>query len=118
MTDSFAYFIRDRSGEHGEQGVWRAPLTGGNAEQVGPMVPLFGDAVAYAGKVAIQYAGTLWAIDDNPGATLTKVIDLPVVSAIDAACTMQGLGIRDGEIYASMFDEAHNEALVFKVAVP
>lgn len=117
VADNYAYFIRDRADELGERGVWRAPVAGGSAERVGGIVPLYGQAVASGGTVAFEDAGTLYSIDDTVGAAFIHVLELPVTTTIDHSCTVQGLAIRDGEIYSSLFDEAHNEALVFKVAV-
>ncbi len=118
VTDHFIYFNRSDGAVVGEAGVWRVPLAGGSAERLGGVIGGFEGATDGQGHVALGDGTSLYAIADLPGATLTKIVDLPVRASLPDSCGPHGLAMGGGRIVLSMFDGGRDQALLFDYPVP
>lgn len=121
LTDNYVYYNRASTAPEAEQGVWRAAVAsaGGFESPVSLEALPAVLGVVDDGQVAIHAASALYAVSDvDSGATLAELTTLDTRNDPGDACASHGLALAEGEVITTLFHQASNQTIVFKLPLP
>jgi hypothetical protein len=121
LTDSFVYYNRSDTAPEDEQGLWRAAVTAeGTFEapvRLGAVPGILG--AVDDGQVAIHGTTSLWVISDSDAeASLVDLGELDTRNDAGDACASHGLALAGGEVVTTLYHQASNETVIFKLPLP
>jgi hypothetical protein len=121
LTDNFVYYNRWDSAPEAEQGLWRAAVAADGGFEA--PLSLAGDPGVLAAvdgeQVAVHGASALYAISDvDAAASVIELAALDNRNDAGDACESYGLALAGGEVITTLYHQASNESVIFKVALP
>jgi hypothetical protein len=120
LTDNYVYYNRASTAPEAEQGVWRAAVAADGFESPVSLEALPAVlGVVDDGQVAIHAASALYTVSDvDSGATLAELAALDTRNDPGDACASHGLALAEGEVITTLFHQASNQTIVFKLPLP